>query len=479
MALPHPVPMSRFPDAFVWGAATSAYQIEGSPLADGAGASIWHRFSHTPGRTAGGQTGDVACDHYRRMPQDVALMRRLGLQAYRFSVAWGRVLPQGTGAVNAAGLDFYDRLVDRLAEAGIEPLVTLYHWDLPAALDNRGGWLNRDVAEWFADYARVVHERLGDRVPRWITLNEPWVVMDSGYIHGGLAPGHRVMAEGPLAAHHLLLANARGTAALRAEGAREVGLAVNLEPKVSATDRPEDLAATARADAYMNRIFLDPVFLGRYPDELPDVFGDAWPQVSAADLDEIQTPPDFLGVNYYTRAVCVDDPSAPPERARRVRQPGHPYSEMGWEVYAPAFRDLMTGLRERYGDVPQYITENGMATADPPNPVGGRLDDPLRQAYLHDHILAVRDAIEAGVDVRGYFAWSLMDNYEWALGYAKRFGLVHVDFETQERTPKASADFYRRVIESNGAILGDPLVPTHTAVTADGDTAAAPQRGVG
>lgn len=463
-----------FPDDFLWGAATSAYQIEGSPLADGAGPSIWHRFAHTPGRTVNGQTGDVACDHYRRMPQDVALMRDLGLQGYRFSVAWGRVLPEGTGPVNEAGLDFYDRLLDRLADAGIEPLLTLYHWDLPAALDDRGGWLNRDVADWFADYARVVHDRLGDRVSRWITLNEPWVVMDGGYVRGGLAPGHRVHEEGAWAAHHLLLAHARGTDALRAAGAEQVGIAVNLEPKVAATDRPEDVAATARADAYMNRIFLDPIVHGRYPAELADVFGAAWPDLPADDLDEIQTATDFFGINYYTRAVCVHDPSDPPERARRVRQPRHPYSEMGWEVYAPAFRDLLVWVRDNYGDVPLYVTENGMAAADPPQPLDGRVDDPIRIAYLHDHIRAVREAIEAGVDVRGYFAWSLMDNYEWAQGYAKRFGLVHVDFETLERTPKASAAFYREVIDSNGARIGpDAHIPTQDSVTASASGSAA------
>jgi beta-glucosidase len=460
-----------FPPDFLWGAATSAYQIEGSPLADGAGPSIWHRFARTPGRVVDGTTGDVACDHYRRMPDDVALMRRLGLQAYRFSVAWGRVLPEGTGRVNDAGLDVYDRLLDRLAEAGIEPLVTLYHWDLPAALDGRGGWLNRDAADWFADYARAVYERLGDRVRRWITINEPWVVMDGGYVRGGLAPGHRVVAEGPLVAHHLLLAHARGTAALRAEGAAEVGLAVNLEPKVPATDRPGDVAAAARADAYINRIFLDPVVHGRYPDRLAEVFGEAWPEWPAADLDEIQTPLDFLGVNYYTRAVCRDDPDDPPERARRVRQPRHPYTEMGWEVYAPAFRDLLVRLRDEWGlggdRAPLYVTENGAAFYDPPQPVGGRLSDPLRIAYLHDHLLAVRDAIERGVDVRGYFAWSLLDNVEWAQGTTKRFGLVHVDFETQARTPKASADFYRDVIASNGAGLdAGPRIPTTAEVTA-------------
>ena len=466
--------MSRpFPPGFLWGAATSAYQIEGSPLADGAGPSIWHRFAHTPGKTAGGETGDVACDHYNRMPADVALMRSLGLEAYRFSVAWARVMPEGTGRVNAAGLDFYDRLVDRLGEAGIEPLLTLYHWDLPAALDDRGGWLNRDVADWFADYAHAVHERLGDRVSRWITLNEPWVVMDGGYVQGGLAPGHKSLFEGPLAAHHLLLAHARGTAALRASGATDVGIALNLEPKVPAT--AADVRAAARADAYMNRIFLDPIVRGAYPEELAEVFGMGWPDFSAADLTEIQTPTDFFGINYYTRAVVAAAPGAYPDGAQRIRQPRHPYSEMGWEMVAPAFRDLLLWVHERTGGAPMLVTENGAATADPPQPLGGRLDDPLRVAYLHDHLLAVREAVEAGADVRGYFAWSLMDNYEWSQGYDKRFGLVHVDFETQARTPKASAAFYRGVIESNGASLGtEALIPV-TDVLATAATGMAPR----
>ncbi len=470
-----------FPDDFLWGAATSAFQIEGSPLADGAGPSIWQRFADTPGRMVGNETGDVACDHYRRMPQDVALMADLGLQAYRFSVAWGRVLPDGTGAVNGPGLDFYDRLVDRLVEADIEPVLTLYHWDLPAALDDRGGWLNRDIADWLADYARVVHQRLGDRVSRWVTLNEPWVTMDGGYVRGGLAPGHRVFREGALAAHHQLLAHARATAALRAEGAPQVGIAVNLEPKVAATDKAEDVAATARADAYMNRIFLDPIVHGHYPEGLPEVFGASWPGFSDADLDEIQTETDFFGVNYYTRAVVVEDPADPPERARRVRQTRHPHTEMGWEVYAPAFRDLLVWVKDGYGDVPLFITENGSAFYDPPQVVGGEVPDPMRVAYLHDHLLAMRDAIEAGVDVRGYFAWSLLDNVEWAQGTEKRFGIVHVDFETLARTPKHSAAFYREVIDSNGVCLDDDArIPTTDEVTATAERSAASlQEGAG
>ncbi len=453
----YPSPMSYaapFPDSFLWGAATSAYQIEGSPLADGAGPSVWHRFAHTPGNTHNGETGDVACDHYRRAGGDVALMRDLGLGAYRFSIAWGRVFPEGTGALNPAGLGFYDRLVDTLLEAGIEPFVTLYHWDLPAALDDRGGWLNRDSAAWFADYAGAVAARLGDRVRRWATLNEPWVVMQGGYVNGDLAPGHRNLFEGPRVAHHLLLAHGAAVQALRAETDAEVGLVVNLEPKVAASDRPEDRAATARADAYMNRLFLDPVFLGSYPDELAEVFGEAWWDAPAENFALIREPLDFLGVNYYTRAVVRDDPAAYPDRAGRVRQPRHAYTEMGWEVYAPALTDLLLWVTERYDPPPLYVTENGAAFYDPPQAADGRLDDPLRVAYFRDHLRAVHAAIERGADVRGYFAWSLFDNYEWSHGYSKRFGIVHVDFETQDRTPKASAHFYREVIRSNGAALG-------------------------
>ena len=271
----------EFPAGFLWGTATAAYQIEGSPLADGAGPSIWHRFSHTPGRTARGETGDVACDHYNRYRDDVALMKSLGLNAYRFSISWSRLLPEGIGRTNPAGIGFYDRLVDALLEAGITPLVTLYHWDLPAALDDRGGWLNRDVADWFAEYAGVAVNALGDRVPTWVTLNEPWVVTDGGYLHGALAPGHSNLYETPIASHNLLRAHGSGMQALRAGGARQAGLVVNIEPKYPASDSAEDVAATQRADAYMNRQYLDPVFLGSYPDEMREIFGDAWPEHSA------------------------------------------------------------------------------------------------------------------------------------------------------------------------------------------------------
>jgi beta-glucosidase len=442
-----------FPAGFLWGAATSAYQIEGSPLADGAGPSIWHRFVHSPGRTASGETGDVACDHYRRYAEDVGLMGELGLNAYRFSISWSRILPAGRGAVNPGGLGFYDRLIDALLARGIQPAVTLYHWDLPAALDDQGGWLNRDVADWFADYARVVVHAFGDRVPLWATLNEPWVVADGGYLHGPLAPGHRNLFETPLASHQLLRAHGAAVQACRAEGAKQVGLVVNLEPKYPASDRPEDLAAVRRADAYMNRQYLDPVFHGSYPEELCEIFGQAWPEFSDADMTLIRQPIDFLGVNYYTRNVTRNDPTALPVRAAGVRQPQHAITETGWEVFPPALLHTLLWVKERYGDVPLYITENGAAFYDPPKAIEGRIDDPLRIHYYREHLRAARQAIAQGVDLRGYFAWSLLDNFEWSLGYSKRFGIIHVDYETQQRTLKQSAKFYADVIRTNGGAL--------------------------
>ncbi|HKY61575.1 MAG TPA: GH1 family beta-glucosidase [Gemmatimonadota bacterium] len=445
---------TRFPDGFLWGAATSAYQIEGSPLADCAGASIWHRFSHTPGLVANGDTGDVACDHYRRWRDDVALMRELGLNAYRFSIAWSRILPEGTGRVNSAGLDFYSRLVDALLEAGIRPCATLYHWDLPAALDDRGGWLNPDVAGWFADYAAGVFRALDDRVDLWTTLNEPWVVVDGGYLHGKLAPGHRSLYEAPLAAHHLLLAHAAGVEAYRAEGRNAIGIVVNLEPKHAATDSEADRAARERADAYVNHWFLDPVLLGRYPDALPALFGAAWPDFPGDDLERIRQPLDFVGINYYTRSLVCDAPSATPPRAGRVVVAGRTHTVLGWEVYPEGLTETLVAVRDRYGNLPIYVTENGAAFYDPPVADGGSLSDPLRLAYHRHHLRAVRRAIEAGVDLRGYFAWSLLDNFEWAHGLAVRFGLVHVDYATQKRTPKESARFYSDVIRTNGEVLG-------------------------
>lgn len=444
----------QFPDGFLWGAATSAYQIEGSPLADGAGPSNWHRFSRTPGSIVNGDTGDVACDHYHRVDADVLLMRQLGLNAYRFSISWSRILPTGSGLVNAAGLAFYDRLVDRLLESDITPMATLYHWDLPAALDDRGGWLNRDVARWFAEYAGVMVRALGDRVAFWTTLNEPWVVSDAGYLHGTHAPGHKSVAETPIVSHNLLRAHGAGMQAIRAEGGRQAGLVVNLEPKYPASGSVADLAATRRADAYMNRQFLDPVFLGRYPEELPEIFGSGWPTFLADDFALIRQPLDFLGINYYTRNVVCDDPANFPVRAGRLRQNQHIHTTLDWEVYPKALTDVLVWVRDRYGNTPLFVTENGAAFEDPSVVPGEMVDDPLRVAYLRDHLLATHRAIEQGVNLRGYFVWSLLDNFEWSAGYSKRFGLHHVDFSTQRRTPKSSARFYGDVIRTHGEILG-------------------------
>lgn len=447
-----------FPDNFLWGAATSAYQIEGSPLADGAGPSVWHRFVRTPGMVANGDTGDIACDHYQRMEEDVALMQRLGLKAYRFSIAWGRVMPEGRGAINPRGLAFYERLVDTLLAHGIQPMVTLYHWDLPSALDDRGGWLNPDVAAWFADYAQVVFKALDDRVKLWVTLNEPWVVADGGYLHGALAPGHRNKFEAPIASHHLLRAHGAAVQAYRAEGRHEIGLVVNIEPKYAASDSAEDLAATTRARAYMNEQYLDPVFLGRYPEQMKEVYGEAWPESTKpwpqADFDLICQKTDFLGINYYTRSVVRNDPASYPTRASAVKQKQATYTETGWEVYPQGLTDTLVWIKQRYGDIPQYVTENGAAFFDPPALDGDSLADPHRVAYFKGHIKAIHQAMQQGVDLRGYFAWSLLDNLEWSLGFAKRFGLVHVNFETQQRTPKDSAKFYADVIASNGGALG-------------------------
>jgi beta-glucosidase len=449
----------EFPEHFLWGSATSAYQIEGSPLADGAGPSIWQRFTHTPSLVHGGDTGDIACDHYRRYLDDVALMRTLGLNAYRFSTSWSRILPQGRGAVNPAGLDFYDRLVDALLDHGIEPMVTLYHWDLPAALDDLGGWLNPDMAKWFAEYAAIMFDRLDDRVRMWATLNEPWVVSDGGYLHGALAPGHRNRFEAPIVTHHLLRAHGEAVRTYRTEGKHRIGIVVNLEPKYPASDDPADRAAVVRADAYMNRQYLDPLFLGRYPEELGQIFGEAWPPWPADDFALIKQPIDFLGVNYYTRSVVRFDPHAWLLQAAPVRQKHATHTDTGWEVFAQGLTDTLVWVKERYGNPPTYVTENGAAFFDAPVAEDDRLADPLRVDYLRQHITALHAALDDGVDLRGYFVWSLLDNFEWSLGYSKRFGIVHVDFDTQKRTPKDSALFYSTVIASKGNVLNENPSP--------------------
>lgn len=448
----------KFPSDFVWGTSTSAYQIEGSPTADGAGPSIWHRFSHTPGNTFLDQTGDVACDHYRRYKEDVAIMGELGANAYRFSIAWGRIFPNGTGEINRKGVDFYSRLVDELLKRGIKPNVTLYHWDLPEALDNRGGWLNRDVADWFCDYAVTMWDALGDRVQMWSTLNEPWVVTDGGYLSGLLAPGHSNLFEAPLATHNQLRAHGMAVQRFRSTRAAKngkIGIVVNLEPKYAASHSSADLQATKRADAYMNRQYLDPVFRAQYPEEMAEIFGEAWPEWPEEDMQLIAEPIDFLGINYYTRKVERFHPDILPLKTKHVPQPQHTQTETHWEVFPEALTRILLWVTERYGKFPIYITENGAAFYDPPSPIDGRIDDPLRVEYYRQHLRAAHDAMQQGVDLRGYYAWSLLDNYEWSLGFSKRFGLVHVDYSTQRRTIKASGRYYAEVIRSNGARLVD------------------------
>ena len=449
-------PTRPFPPGFLWGAATASYQIEGAVKADGRAPSIWDVFAHEPGRVRNGDTGDVACDHYHRWPEDLDLLRDLGVGAYRFSIAWPRVVPDGRGAVNARGLDFYDRLVDGLLERGVAPMPTLYHWDLPQALEDRGGWRNRDTADAFAEYAGAVADRLGDRVHAWITLNEPWCSAFLGYAIGVHAPGARDLGDAVRAAHHLLLGHARAVPRLRAGGA-EVGITLNLTPVAAASDAPEDRAAAALADEQANGWFLDPVLHARYPAALADAYGRLLDGVvEEGDLAAISAPIDFLGINYYFRThvrAVVPDPAGDDPMARlpyRSAPPdGPPRTAMDWPVEPDGLRELALRLRDEAPQLPIYVTENGSAWEDRVGP-DGVVDDPERMAYLEGHLAALHDAIAQGADVRGYFAWSLLDNFEWAEGYGKRFGLVRVEYDTQRRQPKASFRRYMEIIAANG-----------------------------
>jgi beta-glucosidase len=437
-------PRSAYPAGFLWGTATSSYQIEGAPDVDGKGPSIWDTFSRTPGRTANGETGDVACDHYRRMPQDVALMADLGATAYRFSIAWPRIVPTGSGAVEQRGLDFYDRLVDELAAHGIAATPTLYHWDLPQALEDEGGWLARDTAQRFAEYAGVVAERLGDRVHTWFTHNEPVVAATFGYGFGTHAPGKALLFESFTATHHLLLSHGLAVAAVRAAapGAR-VGIVHNLSPMVPETGSEADRAAAAHLDAVQNRMYVESVLLGRYPTVEESGIAVDQSCIRDGDLATIAAPIDVLGVNYYNPTLVAAPGEGNPLPFEMKQHPSDEVTEMGWPVVPSGLRDLLVDLHERYGDAlpPVLVTENGVAFPD--EVVDGVVDDPRRVAYLREHIAAVGDAIDAGVDVQGYFVWTLMDNFEWAEGFRPRFGLVHVDHATQVRTPKSSYGWFR------------------------------------
>lgn len=433
---------SQFPAGFLWGAATASYQIEGAATEDGRGPSIWDTFSHTPGRVRDGDTGDVACDSYHRWPEDVALLAGLGAGAYRFSVAWPRVQPTGSGEVNAAGLDYYERLVDGLVGAGIAPVLTLYHWDLPQALQDSGGWHARDTAQRFADYAAVVGERLGDRVQLWATHNEPFVVTVLGHVWGLHAPGQTGLG-GLAVAHHLLLSHGLATQALRAQRRSGLGIVNNYSPSWPASDGAEDVAAAGRYDQLQNRAFTDPVLLGRHCDLLAQVYADMPDLVRDGDLATIAQPVDWMGVNYYnpTKVAAPEGGTELPFRFLPLED--YPHTAFDWPVVPEALHELLALLRERYGDrlPPLYVTENGCAYDDTPGP-DGSVDDPERIVFLDGHLRTVARAIDDGVDVRGYFCWSLLDNFEWAEGYSKRFGLTYVDFATQTRAPKSSYGWY-------------------------------------
>ncbi|MGV9979760.1 GH1 family beta-glucosidase [Micromonospora wenchangensis] len=431
-------PIPGFPAGFRWGVSTSAYQIEGGATADGRGPSIWDTFAHTPGRIVDGSTGDVACDHYHRHREDVALLAGLGVAAYRFSIAWPRVRPGGTGPVNAAGLDFYDRLVDDLLAAGIDPVATLFHWDLPQPLQDAGGWLNRDTAAHFAEYADVTAARLGDRVKLWITLNEPFIHLSLGHGTGEHAPGQTLLFDSFPAAHHQLLGHGLAVTALRARSSSPVAIANNYSPVVRHGDTDADQAAAAAYDALHNHLFTDPLLGRGYPDGFdPGVVRDG-------DLAVIAAPLDVLGVNYYNPTGVRAPGEGSPLPFELVPLEGYPRTAFDWPVVPDGLRTLLVGLRDRYGDAlpPIQVTEGGCAYDDVPD-ADGLVPDPDRIAYLDGHLRAVRAAIDEGVDVTGYFVWSLLDNWEWAEGFTKRFGLVHVDFATGTRTPKSSYAWYR------------------------------------
>jgi beta-glucosidase len=435
-----------FPADFSWGAATSAYQIEGAVTADGRGPSIWDTFSHTAGKTRNGETGDVADDHYHLWQSDLDLMKSYGLHSYRFSIAWPRILPTGRGTPNQKGIDFYKRLVDGLHQRGITPMGTLFHWDLPQALQDQGGWENRDCAQWFADYATVVFNALGDAVPTWLTINEPKTIVNVGYRYGVHAPGKRDESAAQVACHHLLLAHGRAVQALRATGHKAaIGPALNLAPAYPAVTGDTSAAKQAvLADGFENRLFLDPILKGSYPADILAELGPDAPGVKAikdGDLKIISSPVDILGVNYYNPVFVNGGGSYVTLK---------PTSEATWEqIYPQGMYDILTKLRTEYPPIPLSVTENGYARDDQPDAAGG-VDDPERIAYVRDHLSAMHKAMLDGAKVVSYHVWSLLDNFEWAEGYGQRWGITYVDFATQKRTPKSSAKWYAASIARNG-----------------------------
>lgn len=442
----------HFPPDFVWGAATAAYQVEGAWDEDEKGENIWDRFSHTPGKVEAGDTGDTACDHYHRWQDDIGLMKDIGIQAYRFSISWARIFPAGRGAVNRAGIDFYSRLVDKLLENSIQPYITLYHWDLPQALQDQGGWPARGTAEAFVEYADFLSRALGDRVNSWMTINEPFVSAWVGYMEGRHAPGHKDIHEMLATSHHLLLAHGWAVPVIRDNvPGSEVGIALNLSGMDPASKSSADRAEAWLRDGVLNRWYLDPLEGRGYPLDIVEHFGRSMDFIQENDLDKIAVPLDYLGVNYYTRGVVRSQEVAEEDNEpRTVFVNPHP-TEMGWEVYPQGLLDILGRLHFDYNFPKIFITENGAAYPDKLDE-RGQVNDPLRIEYFKGHLASVSKAIAMSVPVKGYFAWSLMDNFEWSFGYAKRFGLIFVDFETQERTLKESAHWFKQVIQANEII---------------------------
>ena len=439
-----------FPDNFKWGAATASFQVEGAWQADGKGESIWDCFCHTPGKVERGDTGDVACDHYHLWREDVALMKRLGLKAYRFSISWPRVLPDGKGQVNPAGLDFYSRLVDELLAAGITPFATLYHWDLPQALQDVGGWPDRMVTDAFCEYTDAVTRSLGDRVKNWMTINEPHIVSFLGYLDGVHAPGHTSMPEMLAAAHHVLLAHGMAVPIIRANSKdASVGIPLDHYPQIPASPSQADQEAARHSDGVLNRWFLDPLDGKGYPQDIVDSYDQPMTFIKQGDFQTMAAPLDFLGINYYFRFIAraktiPENQNQPPT----VQSTGE-YTDMGWEVFPRGAYLLLKRLHADYSFPAFYITENGAACADVPD-TSGQVSDPDRLSFIRRHLEQMYQAISEGVPLRGYFVWSLLDNFEWAFGYTKRFGIVYVDYETQQRIPKQSALWYSQVIRENG-----------------------------
>jgi len=441
-----------FPEKFLWGAATAAYQVEGAWNEGGKGESIWDRFAHRAHTISNGDTGDVACDHYHRMPQDVALMKELGLKVYRFSISWPRVLPEGRGQVNSAGLDFYDRLVDQLLSVDILPAPTLYHWDLPQAIQESGGWGNRQSIEWFADYAHLMFDRLGDRVHIWMTLNEPWVAAFLGHAMGIFAPGFADYSLAYQVLHHELLAHGRAVEVFRQGGYRgEIGIALDLDHPIPSSRSEEDLAACRRYSQSHNNLCLDPILKGDYPQAILEWVGTMAPHIAQGDMQQISRPIDFLGINYY-RSIEVSFDAGGGYLKCRVLEKTMPmwgHTQMGWGIYPSGLTAILRNLKENYGNPRVIITENGCASLDQLDQ-NGFVYDWERIHYLRAHLVAAHDAIQAGVNLSGYFVWSLMDNFEWAHGYMPKFGLIRIDDASYARTPKQSFYWYRDLIAKNG-----------------------------